>query len=74
MATKFNGWKADDGSLHPTLEAAIEYERVMRFRDWCERNVCCGGPWTSQMVADAILEEWIVTNKMPLDAVVEGIK
>lgn len=60
MATRFTGWKADDGTFYETQQEAEQHERVTRFRRWCDKNICCGGPWTSRMVADALLEEWRV--------------
>ena len=43
---------------------AEAYQQYLDFRRWCSDNICRGGEWSSQMVAQAILEHWHVTPKV----------
>lgn len=63
MATQVTLWKSVDGKTFDTREEALAWEKSEEFRKWCEYNICCGGHWTANMVAQAILSQWDVKAK-----------
>ena len=63
MITQFSGWKATDGTFHTTRSDAEKHERIQAFKTWCETNICRGGEWSAEMVAEEILANWHVTSK-----------
>lgn len=48
---KIDGYKATDGTIHPTLEKAVDYENELDFRKWAE------GLLTEKQI-EQILEAW----------------
>lgn len=52
-----------DGRTFDTEEEALEHLKELEFLQWCERNICVGGEWSSSMVARAILENFVVTRR-----------
>lgn len=56
-------FKASDGTLHPTMDAACDYQEALEFQQWCEKNICVGGEWSAKMVSAEILKNWRVGVK-----------
>lgn len=52
-----------DKKLFSSKEEAERHEAEILFRFWCDKEICRGGPWDSQMVADEILDYWNLTPK-----------
>jgi hypothetical protein len=53
----------EDGKTFHDHSKARSHQARQRFHEWCQKNICVGGEWSSEMVANAILEEWIVTKR-----------
>ena len=53
-------WITSDGVAHSTEKEAFDHQEAVYFTEWCMKNICVGGEWTSEQVANAILEEWMV--------------
>ena len=49
-----------DDAAFPTEKEAFDHQEVLSFTEWCDKNICHGGEWSSDMVARAILQDWMV--------------
>lgn len=56
-------FKTSDGKFHETMDAACDHQEKIYFREWCRNNICVGGEWSSDMVSDAILNNWKVEER-----------
>jgi hypothetical protein len=53
-------WITTDDHHYSSQEEALDHQERIDFLEWCAGNICCGGEWSSDMVAKAILEDWIM--------------
>lgn len=52
-----------DGELWLEESEAETHQYILNFREWRQNNICIGGEWDSEMVANKILEDWRVTRR-----------
>ena len=64
MITQELVWTTSDGTRHSTEQAAWAHEAANNFRAWCRKNICGGGEWSADMVANEILEHFTVRFKV----------
>ena len=62
---KIDGWRGSDGVVYDTRREAELAQAKYDFFQWCEDNLCRGGEWSANMVADAIWEKWYVNLRGP---------
>jgi hypothetical protein len=55
------GFKTSDGEFFHDQSAAEAHQLQLSFREWCRNNI--GGDWTGKMVADKVLEDWLITPR-----------
>ena len=51
-------FKTSDGKIFENLQKAQAHEAEWQFFNWCRNNICRGGEWDADMVANAIWEKW----------------
>lgn len=61
------GFLASDGKFFfkDKKDEAETHERMLEFRIWCHDNICRGGEWSADMVAQEILMYWIPVKRTP---------
>lgn len=58
--TYVQGWKTTDDKIWGSLEDAYFHQHKLNFHTWCCENICVGGSWSADMVAEMILKHWSV--------------
>lgn len=53
-------WQTTDGKKFHDHDAACDYQERINFMRWCRDNICRGGEWSAQMVAEEVLQYWKV--------------
>lgn len=61
--TPANGWTTTDGKFFTDYTLAGTHQNELDFKAWCSDNICVGGEWSADMVARAILDNWLVMKR-----------
>lgn len=64
MIEQIAAWQTSDGRVFDSEQKALAHDNVCEFKRWCAANICRGGEWTAAMVAEAILEEFVVQRRL----------
>jgi hypothetical protein len=58
MAIQVTKWEATDGSLWPSMDAALKQDAAVEVEAWIRKTgLCRGGDYNPEMILDAILED-----------------
>ncbi len=60
---EIQAFKTTDGRTHDTLQKACDHQQEIDFHQWCQENICRGGDWASDMVAEEILLNFDIIPK-----------
>jgi hypothetical protein len=55
-------YTTSDGKIFTDYQKAFQHQLEHDFREWCESEFC-GGEWSADMMAQAVLENWTVHPK-----------